>query len=200
MINQTYTQSKLDPLNPWSKIVRSTYTLDKCKRKGKVQVVASRHHVGSSTKTRCQDETICKDVRLQFTNLKCFETVERQYESQGVIFSNCMAIQPSNPAFPIKFGTLVLMGSPNSGLLEATFVHPVQRVKALITSSQRLLLSAYDSDRKLLTQSILAANLANSGSPIPPNALLCVQADNIHRITLCAFDGQFTVEGFSFCL
>ncbi len=193
MISQTYTQS--NSLNPWSKIVKPTYALDNFAIKDRVQVLASRHHVGSSTKT------ISNDVCLQFTNLKCFETVERQYENQGVIFSNCIAIQPSNPAFPIKSGTLVLMGSPNSGLLEATFVRPVRGVKTLITSSQRLVLSAYDSDRQLLTQSILAAaNLANSDSPVPPNALLCVQADNIHRITLCAFDGQFTVEEFSFCL
>lgn len=200
MINQTYTPSKSNPLNPRSKTIKSTYAPDKPNLKGRVQVLASRHHIGSGNKTRCKDETICKDISLQFTNLKCFENVERQYEDQGVIFSNCIAIQPSNPAFPIKLGTLVLMDSPKSGLLEATFVRPVQKVKVLVTSSQRLLLSAYDRNQKLLTQSILAPNLANSDSLIPPNALLCVQADNIHRITLCAFDGHFIVEEFSFCL
>ncbi|MDJ0619615.1 MAG: hypothetical protein QNJ63_23215 [Calothrix sp. MO_192.B10] len=190
MISQTYTQ-----LNSLSKIVNPAYALDNFEREHQVQISAACNPIDSSA------EIGSNYVCLQFANLKCFETVERQYENQGVIFSNCIAIQPSNPAFPIKSGTLVLMGSPNSGLLEATFVRPVRGVKALITSSQRLVLSAYNSDRQLLTQSILpAANLANSDSPVPPNALLCVQADNIHSITLCAFDGQFTVEEFSFCV
>ncbi len=190
MIRQTYNQS-----NTCSKIVNPAYAFDNFDHKDRVHILAARHHFGSSTETRA------KNVCLKFTSLKCFETVERQYENQGVIFSNCIAIQPSNPAFPIQSGMLVLMGSPQSGLLEASFVRPVQEVKALITSSQRLVLSAYDRNGELLAQSILpGANLANSDSPVPPNALLCVQANNIHRITFCAFDGQFTVEEFSFCL
>lgn len=151
-----------------------------------------------------QNDTINSSLKecifLQFENLKCFEVVERQYESKGVIFNNCIAIEPSNPAFPPHSGAVVLMGSPKSGLLEATFIRPVNSVSAFVTSSQRLVLSAYDGDRQLLSQAILpSANLANSKEAIAPNTLLSVLAENIHYVSFRAFDGQFTVDDFSFC-
>ena len=148
-----------------------------------------------------QIETQPKCLSLKLENLKCFEKVEHQFQESGVIFRNCMAIQPSNPAFPLRSASVVLMGSPQSGLLEASFLNPVKSVSAFITSSQRLILSAYDCDRQLLAQSVLqSANLANSDSGVSPNTLLFVRANNIHSVTFCAFDGQFTVDGFSFCI
>jgi hypothetical protein len=139
-------------------------------------------------------------IALNFEDLKCFETVERQYESWGVIFHNSLAIQPSNPAFPTHSGVTVLMGSPKSGLLEVSFLQPVNWVSAFVTSSQRLVLTAYDRDRKLLAQTVLpGANLANSDSPIPPNTLLSIAANGIHHLTFSAFDGLFTLDNFRFC-
>lgn len=139
-------------------------------------------------------------IYLNLEDLRCFESVERQYEEWGVIFNNCIAIQPSNPAFPTHSGLVVLMGAPKSGFLEATFVRPVNFVSAFVTSSQRLVLSAYGGDRRVLTQAILpGANLANSDSTVPPNTLLSVSAPEIHCVTFCAFDGQFTVDDLNFC-
>lgn len=138
-------------------------------------------------------------ILLNLKDLKCFDAVERQFEQQGVIFDNCIAIQPSNPAFPTQSSSVVLMGGPKSGLLEATFERPVQFVSAFVTSSQRLVLSAYNSDRQLLVQTLLPeANLAYSDSALPPNTLLSVSAKDIHSVTFCAFDGQFTISDFSF--
>ncbi|WP_392532194.1 hypothetical protein [Nostoc sp. C117] len=140
-------------------------------------------------------------ICLDLEDLKCFEAVERQYERWGVIFHNSLAIQPSNPAFPSHSGLTVLMGAPKSGFLEATFLRPVNSVSAFVTSSQRLVLSAYDRDRQLLGQTVLAsANLANSDSGISPNTLLSITVNNIHSVTFCAFDGQFTLDDFRFCL
>ncbi|MDF5723158.1 MAG: hypothetical protein PUP91_22340 [Rhizonema sp. PD37] len=145
------------------------------------------------------DDTVPRWTFLNLENLKCFETVEQQYKQYGVVFSNCIAIEPSNPAFPKNSGTLVLMGAPKGGFLEATFLQPVQSVSAVVTSSQRLVLSAYDGDCQLLSQAVLSgANLANSDSTVPPNTLISVSAKNIHTVTFCAFDGQFTVDDFSF--
>ncbi|MCP6761162.1 MAG: hypothetical protein NHB32_21025 [Fischerella sp. CENA71] len=142
-----------------------------------------------------------KSIELNIEDLKCFEVVKHQYQKLGVVFDNCIAIQPSNPAFATNSGSMVLMGAPKSGYLEATFLQPVQLVSALVTSSQRLALSAYNCDRQLLTQTILpGANLANSDSALPPNTRLSVKADEIYSITFCAFDGQFTIDGFSFCI
>ncbi|MEM9924202.1 MAG: hypothetical protein AAF915_10715 [Cyanobacteria bacterium P01_D01_bin.50] len=126
--------------------------------------------------------------------------VENQYEHKGIIFHNCIAIEPSNPAFPPHSGAVVLMGSPESGLLEATFVRPVNFVSAFVTSSQRLVLSAYDESRELLDQAVLpSGNLANSDDSLAANTLLSVSADNIHCVSFRAFDGQFTVDDLSFC-
>ncbi|BCL36914.1 hypothetical protein NSMS1_33610 [Nostoc sp. MS1] len=138
-------------------------------------------------------------VCLNLEDLKCFEVVEHQYEYCGVIFGNSIAIQPSNPAFPTNSGLTVLMGAPKSGFLEAKFLRPVSKVSACITSSQRLVMSAYARDRQLLTQSILpSANLANSDSVLPPNSPLFVTTQNIYSVTFCAFDGQFTLSDFCF--
>ncbi|MEC4814375.1 MAG: hypothetical protein SAK29_14025 [Scytonema sp. PMC 1069.18] len=139
-------------------------------------------------------------IYLNLEDLKCFEVVNRQYEQWGVVFGNCLAIQPSNPAFPTRSGLVVLMGAPKNGFLEATFTRPVHFVSAYVTSSQRLELSAYGCDRQLITQTVLpGANLANSDSAISPNTLLSISANDIHYVTFCAFDGQFTIDNFSFC-
>jgi hypothetical protein len=146
-----------------------------------------------------EDETdfIC----LNLEDLKCFETVEGKYENLGVIFENCIALQPSNPAFPAHSGLTVLMGGPKSGLLEAKFIRPVKKVRAYVTSSQRLIFSAYGKNKELLGHTALqGANLANSDSVIPPNIQLSLSGEDIHRVTFCAFDGQFTVDDFSFSL
>jgi hypothetical protein len=145
-------------------------------------------------------ETVPTCISLNLEGLRCFEAVERQYEEWGVIFNNCIAIQPSNPAFPAHSGLVVLMGAPKSGFLEATFVRPVHFVSAFVTSSQRLVLSAYGRERQVLTQAVLpGANLANSDSTVPPNTLLSVSAPEIYCVTFCAFDGQFTVDDLNFC-
>ncbi|BAY45102.1 hypothetical protein SAMD00079811_27040 [Scytonema sp. HK-05] len=139
-------------------------------------------------------------ICLNLEDLRCFEAVERQYEQWGVLFNNCIAIQPSNPAFPTHSGLVVLMGARKNESLEATFLRPVHFVSAFVTSSQRLVLSAYGRDRQLLTQTVLpGANLANSECAASPNTLLSVSANEIYRVTFCAFDGQFTIDDFSFC-
>lgn len=173
---------KLDNLNNYSPSYTSAYTDFKYQQNDTI------------------DSTLTECVFLQLDNLKCFEVVDSQYKNRGIIFNNCIAIEPSNPAFPPHSGVVVLMGSPKNGLLEATFVRPVHLVSAFVTSSQRLVLSAYDRDRQLLNQAILpSGNLASSDSMLAPNTLLSVSANNIHYVSFHAFDGQFTVDDLSFC-
>ncbi len=173
---------KLDNLNSYSQSFTSTYSSVQCPQ----------NYAIKSSFTEC--------VFLQIDNLKCFEVVEHQYKSRGVIFNHCIAIEPSNPAFPPHSGAIVLMSSAKRGLLEAEFLHPVNSVSAFVTSSQRLILSAYDGDRNLLGQSVLpSGNLANSDSTLAPNTLLSVTFDNIHSVSFYACDGQFTVDDLRFC-
>ena len=140
-------------------------------------------------------------VYLNFEDLMCFEVVDRQFQQWGVTFNNCIAIRPSNPAFPAHSGNTVLMGAPKSGWLEAVFHHPVKSVSAFLTTSQKLVLTAYNQDNQPLREvEICEPNLAGSDSSIPPNTLLTVTAEDIYRVTYCAFDGQFILDDFKFQL
>ncbi|MBV6622841.1 MAG: hypothetical protein KI793_07805 [Rivularia sp. (in: Bacteria)] len=172
---------KLDNLNSYSQSFTSNYASFQSPQNDRINTA------------------VAECIFLQLDNLQCFEVVDRQYESKGIIFNNCIAIEPSNPAFPPHSGLIVLMSSPKSGLLEATFVNPVHSVSAFVTSSQRLVLSAYNESHQLLDCAILpSGNLANSDSLLAPNILLSVSAQNIHSICFHAFDAQFTVDDLSF--
>ncbi len=147
-----------------------------------------------------QELTKPTGIFLNLADLKCFEVVVRQYERQGIIFKNCIAINPSNPAFPTHSSPIVLMAAPKSGFVEASFVRPVSFVSALVTSSRRLVLSAYNQYHQLLAQTELPeGNLANSDSALHPNSSLSISAQNICSISFSAFDGQFTISSLSFC-
>jgi hypothetical protein len=138
-------------------------------------------------------------VQLKFENLACFEAVDRQFERWGVTFSNVIALQPSNPAYAPRSGTTVLMGAPKSGWLEATFHCPVRYVSGNVTSSRRAVLTAFDTDNQPLTQTESpGANLAGADAETPPNLQLSLSAENIRRVTIYAFDGQLTLDEFSF--
>jgi hypothetical protein len=164
------------------------------------QMVDSSFHSQMHTALDTEKVAIPNCIYLNLEDLKCFEVVKHQYQKWDIVFDNCVAIQPSNPAFPTYSGLMVLMGAPKGGYLEATFLRTVQFVSAFVTSSQRLVLSAYNRDRQLLTQTVLSgANLANSDSAVPPNTLLSVTANDIYSVTFCAFDGQFTIDNFGFC-
>lgn len=138
-------------------------------------------------------------VRLDLEELNCFDVVDRQFQKWGVTFANAIALHPSNPAYPPRSGMIVLMGSPRSGWLEATFRHPVQFVSGFITSSKRTTLRAFDANNQPLGQIVSSgANLAGSDSDIQPNVQLSLKAENIHRITFHTFDGHLTLDDFSF--
>lgn len=138
-------------------------------------------------------------IILDLEALNCFEVVERQFENQGVIFNNAIALAPSNPAFPSKSGRIVIMGAPKSGAIEVSFLQPVQLVNSLVTSSRRTVICAYNEQGEQIAEvETLGPNLAGSPSLIPPNAELIVNVPNIHRLTFYAFDGHITLAGFYF--
>lgn len=138
-------------------------------------------------------------VRLDMEELQCFEVVDRQFQEQGVTFSNAIALIPSNPAFPPRSGMKVLMGAPKEGWVEATFSNPVKFVGGYVTSSRRTVLAAFDDqDQPVARTESRGGNLAGSNSPTPPNVQLCLQGQNIRRVTFHTFDGQLTLDDFMF--
>jgi hypothetical protein len=138
-------------------------------------------------------------VRLDVEDLECFEVVNDQFADLGVTFTNAVALTPSNPSYPPHSGTKVLMGAPKSGWLEATFLRPVQFVGAFVTSSRCAVLAAFDSNNQPIAQSKSpAANLAGSDSKVPANVQLSLSGKDIRRVRFYSFDGQMTVDDFSF--
>lgn len=137
-------------------------------------------------------------VCLNLEDLKCFEVVEHQFRQYGVTFKNAIALQPSNPAYPPRNSTTVLMAAPKSGWLEVIFSQPVSKFCCYVTSSQRMIMSAYDPQNLLISKLITEPNLAGSDAQFPPNFELKLDKINISRITFYAFDGQLTITDLSF--
>ena len=138
-------------------------------------------------------------VYLNLEDLKCFEVVDSQFRDYGITLKNAIALQPSNPAYPTRTGTTVLMGAPKNGWIEATFSQTIRKFCCYVTSSQGTIVSAYDHQDKLLArQSLSGANLAGFNSNLSPNAQLLIEEPNMSRITLYAFDGQLTASDLSF--
>lgn len=138
-------------------------------------------------------------VHLDLERLACFEVVERQFEQVGVVFRNAIALHPSNPAFPTRTGETVLMGAPQSGMLEASFIKPTQAVSAFLTSSRRAVMMAFDANDAPVAQAETPGpNLAQPDAKHPSNLQLSVKAANIARISVQSFGGQFTIDEFAF--
>lgn len=138
-------------------------------------------------------------IRLNLDQLRPFEVVERQFQHRGVVFSNAIALIPSNPAFPSRNGQTVLMGCPKSGWLEARFESPVEFVAGFVTASCSTIMAAYDGDGQPLAQAkTVGSNLAGSESKLSPNTELSLKAQNIRRVTFQSFDGQLTLGEFCF--
>lgn len=136
-------------------------------------------------------------VRLDWEDLQCFEVVRRQFEQLGVIFTNAVALRPSNSAYPAYSGTMVVMGAPKDGWLEATFLQPVRFVSGFVTSSRRAVMTAFDSCNRPIAQVEHPDNLADRGSAAP-NTCLSVAGTDIRRVTFQVFNGHLTLDDFCF--
>jgi hypothetical protein len=136
---------------------------------------------------------------LDLEDLVCFEVVDRQFQKQGVTFTNAIALHPSNPAFPARSGQTLLMGAPHPGLIEARFHRPVSFISAFVTASRPTVLSAYDSQDRLIAETTLKeANLEGSDTTLPPNIELCLCTPHIHRVVFSAVGGHLTIDDVSF--
>ncbi|MDJ1179610.1 hypothetical protein PJF56_12115 [Roseofilum sp. BLCC_M91] len=142
-----------------------------------------------------------KRIHLDLETLQGFEVVNHQFEQWGIQFRNAIALQPSNPAYPPKTGTMVLIAGPKSGWMEVLFTRPISAMSCYVTSSRRITLTGFDRHKQAIAYTELSeANLADSNAPIAPNALLTLTTETpeIHRINFSAFDGQFSVDDFYF--
>jgi len=138
-------------------------------------------------------------IRLNLETLQSFEVVDRQFQNLGVTFFNTIALQPSNPVYASRAGSMVLMGAPKSGWLEVTFLRPVHQVSSVVTSSRSITMVAYDINHQQVAQT-KSSTTALSGDrlPILSNVHLSLQGKDIRRVTLYTFDSQLTLDEFNF--
>lgn len=140
-------------------------------------------------------------IHLDLESLQGFEVVNHQFEQWGIQFRNAIALQPSNPAYPPKTGTMVLIAGPKSGWMEVLFTRPIRGLSCYVTSSRRVTLTGFNGENEAIAHTELPeANLADSKGSLAPNALLTLttQTPEIYRINFSAFDGQFSVDEFYF--
>ena len=136
-------------------------------------------------------------IRLALEELQCFEVVEGQFQAWGITFVNAMAVQPSNPAFGIPPNQTVLMAAPKTEGLEVHFQHPVRRVQAVVTSSRRAILSAYNAQGQEIDRAEMSKSYDPSAVPLVlPSDRLAVRAPNIYKVTFYTFDSQLIVDQF----
>lgn len=157
-------------------------------------------NVVTPEKNRSNDKPVYS--RLNLERLESFEVVEEQFQEWGISLRNAIALQPSNAAYPPHSGSTVLMGAPRDGWMELVFKRPLRSFSCHVTSSQPIILSAYDLQGNLIARDELPqANLADSDSNLPPNAPLYATSsrNDIARISIYAFDGQLTVSEVNFC-
>ncbi len=163
--------------------------------------LSSSNYQGTVDRHSSSTTTNSTTISINLENLKCFEVVELQFQDLGIIFRNAIALHPSNPAFPTHSGNTVLIGAPKNGFLEIVFQKPASFVSGYITSSQRTILTAYDSEEQPIAHTEMPGpNLAGTDSDISPNYQLSLCIPNIYRVTFYAFDGQITVDDLSFDL
>ncbi|MGF1492765.1 MAG: hypothetical protein ACFBSC_09980 [Microcoleaceae cyanobacterium] len=134
-------------------------------------------------------------VSLTLDKLNCFETVDDQFRHWRIRFMNAIALQPSNPAYGIDPGAIVLMGAPDSGWLEIEFAQPISRIEAQVTSSRPTVLCAYDAAHQEIAQAemSLAKSTVAEISTLP-RSQLSLAMPGMSKVIFSTFDGQLVIN------
>lgn len=91
-----------------------------------------------------------ESVKLDFQELTAFERVGDRYRHLGVTFSEAIALEPSNPTFQPRAGSLVLMPLADRRSITVDFCHPVRQLEAYVSGARSVTLTAFDRDGKPL--------------------------------------------------
>lgn len=138
---------------------------------------------------------------LDLSGLQNFEVVGNQYREKGIQFSNVIALQPSNPAFPSRTSPTILLAGPKGGMMDLTFLTPTCAVIGYVTSASVTVMTAFDGEGNILGKAeTLGRNLADEDSSYPPNTELAVMTKTpmIHRIRLRCGGGTLTLSDLRF--
>lgn len=138
--------------------------------------------------------------RLDMETLMQFELIQDQYRALGVCFEGAIALQPSNPAFSAPSGSMVLMPTASKPHIIANFLHPVQRIGAMVSGARQIRLTAFDRHGNVLmhqcTDRPRSLQLAEENRAFPRHVLE-VNAAGIARVVF-ASDSPFLLDDFFF--
>lgn len=97
-------------------------------------------------------------VHIDFSNLSVFESVRWQYQHWGIQFEGAITLQPSNPAFGVDPGTLVLTPEAGRSSISVHFDQLRKTVGALVTATQQIKLTLFDRENHPIAEQFAGVN------------------------------------------
>ena len=123
---------------------------------------------GSVTRTEARSP---ESVKLDFQELTAFERVGDRYRHLGVRFSEAIALEPSNPTFRPRTGSLVLMPPADRRSITVDFCHPIRQLEADVSGARSVTLTAFDRDGKPLCLVGCGCEAADTDEMLPRQRL-----------------------------
>lgn len=141
-------------------------------------------------------------TQLDFEDLAEFERLKDQYCELGVRFDGAIAIQPSNPIFTPRSGALVLIPASCKLGISAQFCRPVCVVRALVSGTRQVVLTALDEAGNVLgkvsigTYQYMLMQENEHLEPLPQQELQ-LEMQGIAKVVFES-DTPFTLDDFFF--
>lgn len=148
-----------------------------------------------------------KAAVINFDSLSPGEIVDNQYLEQGVDFNGTSSVLTAgaglDPAYPPVSGNNLTYNYPSNAIRINAVGSVWESVGAYITGIQKISLTAYDADNRVLgTTSTEGSNFLNSGTGLPPNIFLKIVASDIAYVKFMTDDelsgNSFTLDNFTF--
>lgn len=138
-------------------------------------------------------------LQLNFEDLAAFEPVGDRYANLGVHFTGAVALMPSNPAFPPRSGSQVLMPVANQLGITVELRHPARRVGAFAIGSQPVKITAFDKDNNRIDRAGTEASCEISRTGQQPHHRLEVQGRDIVKVVFDSAAPFILDDVFFYC-
>jgi hypothetical protein len=136
-------------------------------------------------------------IRLDFQDVRAFESVTDRYCHFGVEFSCAIALEPSNPAFESKPGKCVLMPSGSETRISVSFNQPASLVGAMVCGAGTIAIAAFDCQGNLLQQASTAGNPWSSAAQAWSSQQLQLNRAGISQVVFYSSE-PFILDDFFF--
>jgi hypothetical protein len=139
-------------------------------------------------------------LQLDFTDLKVFESVQDQYQQWGIRFEGAIALRPSNPAFQVEPGTIVLVPEAGRSKIAVQFEQLRKWVGAVVTATQQVKLTLLNRDNEPIAEQWAGTVQYIQGQQVPnesfPQHQMELIQNNIAKVEFSS-DAPFILHSFS---